>query len=262
MAHVHFSDEVLMAFADGELDEPTAAAVEQAIAEDPAIAGRVAGFLRSRRLIRSAFPKEAASDVPPELLAAVQAQIERFEGPSRQRPPSPLPSPSQSPLQALRRAPPDGRWRFGIALAASLAALAIAAAAYLAGRQGLSSPSSDPIAHLADPEVRRVLSESPSGQERSLSFGRMRMISTFRMANGNLCREFKIEARSATSDAVACHDGDWTITFALASAAADAAYVPSGESDLMASYLQNSGAGEPLVDDAETRALNEARRRR
>jgi len=257
MAHVHFSDEILMAFADGELGEPMAAAVEQAMARDPAIAGRIAEFMRSRRLIRSAFPEETASDVPPELRAAVQAQVDQFEGHNRQQPPSGHPS-----LQTPRSAPFAGRSRSGMALAASVAALAVAAAGYLAGRQGLSSSPSDPIVHLADPEVRHVLSGSLSGQERDLSFGRMRVISTFRMASGKLCREFKLQVRSVTSDAVACHDGDWTIAFAIASAESNTAYVPSGGSDLMASYLENSGAGEPLADDAEVQALNEARRRK
>ncbi len=256
MAQVHFSDEVLMAFADGELGEPMAAAVEQAMANDPAIAGKIAEFMRSRRLIRSAFPEETASDVPPELRAAVQTQIDRFEGHSREQPPSGPPS-----LQAPRSALFAGRPRSGMALAASVAALAVAAVGYLAGRQGLPPSSSDPIMHLADPEVRRVLSESPSGRERDLSFGRMRVISTFRMANGKLCREFKLQAHSVTSDAVACYDGDWTITFALASTDSNTAYVPSGGSDLMASYLENSGAGEPLTDGAEFQALEEVRRR-
>ena len=38
---MRFSDETLMAFADGELDEPTRSAVAQAIDSDPALAAKV-----------------------------------------------------------------------------------------------------------------------------------------------------------------------------------------------------------------------------
>jgi len=254
MAQLHFSDEILMAFADGELEERVAATVEQAMARDPAIAKRIAEFLRSRRLVRSAFPGQTASDVPPELRAAIMAQIDRFEGHSRE-----LPSHG---IEASQRAPHAGRWRFGMALAASIAALAFATAGYMAGRQGLQPASSDPIAHLAAPEVSSILSESPSGQERHLSFGRMRVISTFRMANGSLCREFRIRGSSGTSDAVACLDHNWRTTFALTAPEPSTGYVPSDGADLMADYLQNSGAGEPLAGGAEIQALEEARRQR
>ncbi|WP_150117437.1 anti-sigma factor family protein [Microvirga vignae] len=255
MAQLHFSDEILMAFADGELDEPVAATVEQAMASDLAVAKRVAEFLRSRHLIRSAFPSETASDVPPELRAAVQAQVDRFERHATQ-------PTSSGGGQASQSVPSSGRWRLGMALAASLAALAIATGGYLAGRQGLQPSSSGPIANLTAPEVNRTLSESPSGQDQDLPFGRMRVISTFRMANGPLCREFQLQMPSGTSNAVACRDHDWVITFATASAPTNDPYVPSGGADLMASYLQNAGAGEPLLGSAEMKALSEAQPQR
>ena len=74
MSHLHLSDEILMAFADGELDEPVAKAVEQAMLSDPDITKRIVGFLRSRSLARSALFREPVG-VPPELYAAVQARI-------------------------------------------------------------------------------------------------------------------------------------------------------------------------------------------
>jgi len=256
MAQVHFSDEVLMAFADGELDEQVAATVEQAMASDPAAARRIVEFLRSRRLIRAAYSRETASDVPAELRAAVQAQIDRFEGHARPQEPS--------GSQILLGVPPAG-WRLGTALtalAATVAAVAMATAGYLAGRQGLPSPPSDPMAYLAAPEVSRALSGNLSGQEQDLPFGRIRVISTFRLADGSLCREFKLQAPSGTADAVACRAHEWIITFALASGTAGGAYVPSSGGDLMAGYLQNIGAGQPLLDAAEIDALREARPQR
>ncbi len=248
MAQLHFSDEILMAFADGELEEPVATTVEQAMANDPAIARRVADFLRSRRLARSAFPAEATADVPEALRAAVQARIDGFEPPAHQE------KPNRSPAKV--RIAFAGRPPLAMALAASVAGLAIATVGYLVGRQHpLSFQKPGPIALLEDAQIARILSDSPSGQEQDLPFGRVRVISTFRVANGALCREFKLQAPSGTSDAVACRDRGWRITFAMAEATAPGAYVPSGGGDLMESYLQNAGAGEPLLDAAELEAL-------
>lgn len=255
MAQLHFSDEILMAFADGELDDQVAAAVEKAMASDLNIAKRVAGFLRSRHLIRSAFSSQTEADVPSELLAAVQAQIDRFERNAAQ----PI-TVGREQAQTLQSAPAAGRWTLGTALAAGLAAIAIATGGYLVGRQGVQPSSSGPIAQLVTPEIGRALSEIPSGQDHALSVGRMRVISTFRMPDGSLCREFRLQAPTGDSNAVACRDRDWVITFAVTSAEAKGSYVPSGGADLTTSYLQNAGAGEPILGSDEIAALRETRR--
>jgi len=258
MAQLHFNDEILMAFADGELDEQVAASVEKAMSSDLDVARRIAEFLRSRHLVRSAFPSASASDVPSELLAAVQAQIDRFEGHAAQ----PETPGKVQKLQTPRHALGLDMLPLGWALAASLAAIAVATGGYLVGQRGAEPSLSGPIAQLAAPEVRRALSETPSGQDRDLPFGRMRVISTFRMADGSLCREFKLEAASGSSEAVACRDRDWTVRFAVASGATNDSYVPSDGADLMAGYLQDVGAGAPLVGAEEIEALSGARRRK
>jgi cytochrome P450 len=253
MAQVHLSDEILMAFADGELEESGAAMVEKAMASDPVIAKRVAEFLRSRRLVRSAFPDETITDVSPELRAAVQVQIDRLEPPSRQK--APL------RFQTKISAPFAGKWPLGMALAAGVAGLAVATAGYLLGHQNsLLSQASGSVEILADPQVGRILEEARSGEEQDLPFGRIRVVSTFRVANGALCREFKLQAPSGAWAAVACRNGNWRVTFAVAEAANAGAYVPSGGGDLMEIYLQNAGAGEPLQDAAEIEALSKTER--
>jgi len=249
MSQLHLSDEILMAFADGELDEPVATAVARAMAEDPGVARRVLDFQQSRRLTRSAFSSALAADVPPELYAAVLARIEAYEG-KRNRAAEAGPR----PVAAER-----SRWRYpsaAIALAASVAAVSLGLG-YFAGRQ-MDTDVSGVIAQLEDPDIRAGLSRVGSGQELQVSAGRMRVISTYRVADGSLCREFRLHAASGTAEAVACRRQDWTVTFALAKAAGDAGYVPSSGDDPMAAYLQGIGAGEPLVDGAEATALAEA----
>jgi hypothetical protein len=143
-------------------------------------------------------------------------------------------------------------------MAASVATLALATG-YWAGQQNLRGENSF-IAQLEHPTVRDALSRMASGSEDALPVGRMRVISTYRLANGSLCREFRLQASSGAADAVACHSGQWNVTFALASVAPDSGYVPSDGADLTTSYLESMAAGEPIMDAAEAKALAEIAR--
>ncbi|WP_262029006.1 hypothetical protein [Microvirga sp. Mcv34] len=251
MSQLHLSDEILMAFADGELDGPTATAMAKAMAEDPLVAKRVVEFQQSRRLARSAFSAVSLPDVPPHLRAAVSAQIEAYEGGRK-----PSPAADVKPLKS--------GW-FGrrssfvpMALAASIAAVAIGLG-YFAGsweRVGAGGL----MARLESPMVHNALSRSAAGQDVELPFGRLRVISTYHLANGSLCREFRLQASREAAEAVACRRDEWKTTFAVAKVVNDGDYAPSGGDDLMATYLQSIGAGEVLVGEAEARALAEANR--
>jgi hypothetical protein len=64
------SDETLMAYADGELDEPARADIERAMRSDPALAARVAQHQALRSDVFAAFAPIADEPVPPSLLAA------------------------------------------------------------------------------------------------------------------------------------------------------------------------------------------------
>lgn len=68
-----FSDETLMAYADGELDAATRAAVEQAAAADPQLAQRIAQHRALRTRLRAAFEPVLAEPVPERLLAAARS---------------------------------------------------------------------------------------------------------------------------------------------------------------------------------------------
>ena len=68
---MRFTDETLMAFADGELDEPTRRAVELAIRNDPALAAKVAQHRALRADVFGAFAPTLDEPVPPRLKDAV-----------------------------------------------------------------------------------------------------------------------------------------------------------------------------------------------
>ena len=244
MSELHLTDEILMAFADGELDEPVAAAVAKVMAQDPAVARKIVEFQQSRRLTRSVFASNLASDVPTELRAAISAQIEAYEMASAA-------GKGSAPAET-KRIWPSRLHPMQMALAASLAAVAVASG-YFIGRQ--SQPDVGRLAHLEDPLVLRELSRLESGHEVELPVGRLRVVSTYRLPNEALCREFRLRTTSTASGAVACRTNEWKVTFALAEPAKGAEYVPSSGGDLVDTYLGNLGAGNPLEGEAEAKAL-------
>ncbi|MBF9195805.1 hypothetical protein [Microvirga terrestris] len=246
MSELHLTDEILMAFADGELDEPVAAAVARVMALDPAVSRKIVEFQQSRRLTRSVFASNLAPDVPTELRAAVAAQIEVYETANKA---GKRPEPAE-----ISRIWPGRLHPIRVALAASLAAVAVASG-YFIGRQ--SEPAAGRLAHLEDPFVLKELSRLEAGREVELPVGRLRVISTYRLPNESLCREFRLQSASATVGAVACRTDGWKVTFALAEPAKGPEYVPSSGSDLVDAYLSNLGAGTPLRDEAEAKALSE-----
>lgn len=68
---MRFTDETLMAFADGELDEPTRRAVELAMRKDPELAAKVAQHRALRADVFGAFAPTLDEPVPPRLKEAV-----------------------------------------------------------------------------------------------------------------------------------------------------------------------------------------------
>src|SRR5258708_37681957 len=67
------SDETLMAYADGELDAATQAAVESAMREDPQIEKRIAAHRSLRQRVHAAYWAELSERVPERLLRAARA---------------------------------------------------------------------------------------------------------------------------------------------------------------------------------------------
>ena len=68
-----FSDDILMAFADGELDEATRREVEQAMRRDPAIAEKVRRHQALRADVFDAFSSTLDEEVPQRLHAAARS---------------------------------------------------------------------------------------------------------------------------------------------------------------------------------------------
>lgn len=75
---MNFSEETLMAYADGELDPPTRAALEAAMAADPGLADRVARHRALRARLQAAFDPVLDEPLPPRLIESARgAPVQR-----------------------------------------------------------------------------------------------------------------------------------------------------------------------------------------
>ena len=78
-----FSDQTLSAYADGELDAATGAALEAAMATDPELARRVERQRALRARVQDAFAPVLAEPVPERLLARLRSAPAVERGPGR-----------------------------------------------------------------------------------------------------------------------------------------------------------------------------------
>ena len=133
------SDEALVAYLDGELDDAERAHVDAWLAADPAVRDRLAGLVQSAELVRGAYADIVNEPVPPRLIAAASGAIGAARG-----------APQEAEILVLKRAgraaaaPPHRRWQVGFAAAAGLFGVMFGGAGTYVG-MGLLNPAS-PVA--------------------------------------------------------------------------------------------------------------------
>jgi hypothetical protein len=221
-------DEMLMAYADGELDPLAAKRVERAIAADPALAERVEHHRALRARIAAGFAPVAGESVPDRLSGLLRSNV------------APLARP------APRLAP---SWRQATA--------AMAACLVMGLILGLAIQPRGPVrvrdgGLYAAGELAQALDDQPGG-----AAGATRVAVSFRDRRGTYCRVFS----AAAADGIACRDAvGWALRRTrpgTAVPATSAAYVQAGsaDADLMAA-AQDMMAGAPLdaAGEAEARA--------
>lgn len=246
------SDEKLMAYADGELPPDEAAEVERAIAEDEALAAKVAVFADVRREVKRAL--DAAPDVPDALVAKVRALAEADRAIHR----AGIEPGKVIDLASRRRTVP--LWQLP---AAAAVALAIGIASGWFARPGGETADGLAVAGLSDPAIAEALETVAAGARIDLGGGaEFAAIATFRDGEGQLCREFEHDREDgATVVAVACRgETAWDVRFAVAAAAeGDQGYAPASSLETLDAYLSAMGAGAPLSDKEERTALDALR---
>jgi hypothetical protein len=247
------TDEMLMAFADGELEGEEAARIESAIEGSPELLARVEMFLTSRLKAQNAFRTILTEPVPDRLLKTVMG--------------ADVPAPAAEAREGaeilpfdrvMSRAGPKRGWT-GIALAASIAAIfAAGAAGFLVGR-GNGVPANAMAGLLANEKsIAGLLTEAPDGARRDLAGQLSVSVSaTYRAADQSLCRAIDVMHPPSTTaaKALACHgEAGWTIAGALPASRSDGLFRPAGAGVSIETLLDAAGASEALPA-AEVEAL-------
>jgi anti-sigma factor RsiW len=249
-------DADLKAFLQGQLPEAQLAAIEAALADDPALAARVEALLDDAAgtpapnidaAVRAAFDPVLAEPLPPALVAAA--------------------SPAVIDLAAARAArqpiaAPAGwrRWGQGAALAASLA-IGILIGTGLPQTGGSNAPLilADADGTRAGPALAAALASTRSGVDAVVPGGVMRPVISVRAGDGRLCRQFAVQQDAGALTALACRQGDqWQIVVASSSVAGRSEYALAagpGEAAIEAA-LAALQAGEPLDAEGEAKALS------
>lgn len=275
MSETIFSDEVLMAYADGELLEAETAAVRERAKHDPAIAGRIAMFKASRKVLSAAFDPVLDAPVPQRLVDAVRA-LGRENGLMRGDEQGRRTVVGVSWLRGWRQHPMAASLR-GIAawlrgwqqhaMAASVACFLGIVGGWLLATGGWWQDDSGSLAtQVASlPEaVLDALDRLPSGERATARFdglgeGELLPIASYE-SGGSVCREFEIsrpsaEGTQAVRGVVCRSDGRWLLK-ALADLTTKKTqgdvYRPASGGEDLAPVL---GLGRPLSQEEERQFL-------
>lgn len=201
-----FSDETLMAYADGELDERTRREVEQAMLHDPAIADKVRQHKALRSNVFGAFAGTLDEEVPQRLHAAARTgKVIHLDSVRQVRTPPPPPTTKAPVLE-------KPSWRRQPGWGALAATLVVGVLAGTMGSQALND--GDQLAAFdkesgilaAQGKLERALSQQVAGipgRDPGVKVG-----ITFLSKDGAYCRSFMLP----TTAGLACrHEGAWEI---------------------------------------------------
>lgn len=200
-----FPDEVLMAYADDELDAGTRASVEAAMASDPEIACRIARHKALRNRVHAAFNRVVDEPVPARLLQAVHGEAD---------------SRSSKVMPLRRPRVRDWSWPQWTAIAASLIVGMIAGRLTLLGmgRSGPITMRGDRM--LAAGALSAALSEQLAGAQ--TAGDPVRLGVSFHSKSGQYCRTFTLR-QPAMLAGLACRARDgWQVGVLARTESADA----------------------------------------
>jgi anti-sigma factor RsiW len=248
------SDEMLMAYADGELSAAERRQVEACLARDPAASRRLEIFAGTPGLLREAFGGAASEPIPDRLLdtilgvvpAAVAVPVRRatVEQPS-------FLSQLRSFLLPLTPAHAVG----------AAAALVLAFGIDGATRQmGLRGPGTEPLVVanggklFAQGPLQQVLDGAPSGTAVAFGSGAgagsIKAVMTFKRQDGQPCRIYELDqASSGAANGVGCRNvaGQWALEVHSGIAAAKS---KPGQ------VVPAAGPASPVVDAAVDRMIS------
>lgn len=240
----HIPDEVLMAYADGELPADEAATLEARLSEDADLAARVQVFSASAAALQGLKHADTPATMPAGLEQALRARVASaaVDAPAMV---AADPVPAGNVVAFPQRRVP--LWTG--ALAATVALAVGLGAGLLAGKGTGPSGGADP--------VFAALDSLPSGEATTLADGsELRMVASFNSSDGALCREYEQIGQNATGQlTVSCRDqGAWVPQLVVALGGAEG-YAPASAPELLDLYYMQSEAGSVLPPEEERAAL-------
>jgi len=211
---MNLSDETLMAYADGELDEAQRSAVERAMREDPQVAAAVERHRALRAKVFGAYSGVLDEPVPERLRPKAAAQapgvvsLDAVREARRQA----------AAATATASAPRRPAWLQWGAIAASLVVGVLAGSAWLGGGQQ-AWVSADANGRLvAGDALASALSDQLASAQAQ---GPVRIGTSFASKDGGYCRSFQLQ----DSAGLACREGDsWRIPVFKEGGAANTEY--------------------------------------
>ncbi|HKE94445.1 MAG TPA: hypothetical protein VKB34_09090 [Povalibacter sp.] len=242
-----FSDETLMAYADGELDAETRAAVEAAMQEDPQIATIVERHRRLQSDLRAAFDGVLTETLPEHLINTALT--------ARATTAAPVGDIAQA--RAARETAAQRRWswrEWGAIAASVLIGVVIARMPW--GRTGADSIVAGNDRVIAGGALSSALTGQASGTRVASSPVLIGL--SYRDKSGNYCRTFTINEGAALSG-IACREGDtWRVQALVHGPAAtsNGNYRMAGTAvpPLILQTVQDSIEGDALDAEAEAAA--------
>lgn len=240
---MNFSEETLMAYADNELDSQTRAALEAAMASDPALARRVAQHKALREQLRASFDRVLVEPLPQRLVDAARGV------PSVRREGNVIP---------LRRKPPPRRaWPQWTSLAASLIVGVLIGQVLLRTANNTGPITSRNGRLLASGVLSEALSEQLSSAQKKDAPVRIGV--SFKSKDGEYCRTFTLGNSTALAGLACREHDDWRVQVLAqaTSTSANASQYRQAGSEVPPSVMQtveNTIAGEPLDAHAESAA--------
>lgn len=253
---MRFSDETLMAYADGELDAETRAAVDAAMANDPDLADAIALQIENRQALQSklhaAFDAALNEEVPARLVSAAQKVI------------VPAPGPVAAPVTDLATArdasrdSKSARWswpQWGAIAASLVVGVLIGRVAFERSEEPFMLDQGRMTAQAALDGALSSQSGGAVNRDTGIQIG-----VSYLAKSGEYCRTFILRDTQALGGLACRRNQRWTID-ALTPTKADAsgAYRMAGAAvpALILGIVEDTIAGDPL--DAEQEA--EARER-
>ena len=235
------SDETLMAYADGEVDEATRAIIEAAMRENPQVRRRIAEHRALRAAAQSAFTAVLDEPVPQRLIDAARGQTAAPPG-------GHVVDLAGARRAAAGQAPGRRRSWQPVAMAASvLVGVALGYVGWHSAKPLVTTGSSGEL--LAGAGLAEALSNQLS-EDRSPGLAAITGLS-FRAKTGNYCRTFSLTGSHGGSG-LACHEGaGWTIKVLAQSppaASNTSNFRPAASADPPAvrAAVEESIDGEPL----------------